>query len=131
MGATVLQAVVLNLKIKKSQYLQEKQPGFWGPRRRTSAADLAWYDAGMDVGVVSILFAVVAVGVALATLTLRLNRGLERRLERQLLGQIDSLRSDLRALGQEMANVRDRVSRLEGLLEGLRDAITGRQAAAD
>ncbi|MCY4453596.1 MAG: hypothetical protein OXC01_16770 [Immundisolibacterales bacterium] len=77
----------------------------------------------MDMGVVSSLVGTVAVGAALATLIVRLIRGIEK--------QIDTLRDDVRELRQEKAGLRDRVSRIEGLLEGLREAIAGRHAAAD
>ena len=84
----------------------------------------------MDAGIATTLIALVAVGAALATLILRLNRGLEK--------QIDTLRDDVREVRQEQARLRDRisqlsdrVSRIEGLLEGLREAIAGRHAAAD
>ena len=58
----------------------------------------------------------VGVGIALATLILRLHV---------------TLRDDVRELRRDQADLRDRVSRLEGLLEGLRDAITGRRPAAE
>ena len=77
----------------------------------------------METGVVTILIGTAAVGVALAALIVRLIRGIEK--------QIDTLRDDVRELRQEQAGLRDRVSRIEGLLEGLREAITGRPAAAD
>ena len=81
----------------------------------------------MDAGIVTTLIGTAAVGAALATLMVRLIRGLARNLEKQ----IDTLRVDVRELRQEQAGLRDRVSRIEGLLEGLREAITGRHAAAD
>lgn len=77
----------------------------------------------MDLGVFTSLVGIVAVGAALATLIVRLIRGIEK--------QIDTLRDDVRELRQEQAGLRDRVSRIEGLLEGLREAIAGRHAAAD
>ena len=76
----------------------------------------------MDTGIVTILLGTAAVGVALAALIVRLVRGIEK--------QIDTLRDDVRELRQEQAGLRDRVSRIEGLLEGLREAIAGRHAAA-
>ena len=81
----------------------------------------------MDAGIVTTLIGTAAVGAALATLMVRLIRGLARNLKKQ----IDTLRVDVRELRQEQAGLRDRVSRIEGLLEGLREAITGRHAAAD
>ena len=73
----------------------------------------------MDAGIVTILIGTAAVIAALATLIVRLIRGVEK--------QIDLLRDDVRELRQEHAVLRDRVSRIEGLLEGLREAISGRQ----
>ena len=81
----------------------------------------------MDTGIVTVLIGTVAVGVALAALMVRLIRGLARSLEKQ----IDTLRDDVRELRQEQAGMRDRVSRIEGLLEGLRETLTGRHATAD
>ncbi len=80
----------------------------------------------MDAGIVTILIGTVAVGIALATLMVRLIRGLARNLEKQ----IDILRGDIRELRQDQTTLRDRVSRIEGLLEGLREAIAGRHAHA-
>ena len=77
----------------------------------------------MDAGIVTTLTGTAAVGAALAALIVRLIRGIEK--------QIDTLRDDVRELRQEQAGLRDRVSRIEGLLEGLREAIAGRHAAAD
>ena len=75
----------------------------------------------MDTGTVTVLIGTVAVGAALATLIVRLNRGIEK--------QIDNLRGDVRELRRDHSELRDRVSRIEGLLEGLRDAVAGRSAA--
>ena len=87
---------------------------------RTAAAG---QDVRMDAGIVTTLIGTAAVGAALATLIVRLIRGVEK--------QIDTLRDDVRELRREQAGLRDRVSRIEGLLEGLREAITGRAVAAD
>ena len=92
------------------------------------------YDFCMDTGIVTILLGTAAVGVALAALMVRLIRGLARSLDKQ----IDAVRDDVRELRRDHAGLRDcvsqlsdRVSRIEGLLEGLRDAGAGRQTAAD
>ena len=83
----------------------------------------------MDAGIVTTLIGTAAVGAALATLIVRLIRGVEK--------QIDTLRDDVRELRREQTSLRDcvaqlsdRVSRIEALLEGLREAFTGRTAAA-
>ncbi len=83
----------------------------------------------MDAGIVTILIATVAVGAALATLILRLNRGLEKQID-TLRGDVRELRQDQTALRDRVSRLGDRVSRIEGLLEGLREAIAGRHAHA-
>ena len=62
------------------------------------------------------IIAVLGVGVALAALILRLHT---------------TLRDEVRELRRDQSDLRDRVSRVEGLLEGLRDAITGRRPATE
>ena len=98
---------------------------------------------------VNILIPVIAVGVALAGLILTSSRGLrqdmtqvEARL-RQDMTQMDArlqqemgrLREDMTRLDERVARLEERIARLEhgqarleGLLEGLREAITGRTA---
>ncbi len=71
------------------------------------------------------IMAIVGVGVALAGLILTSNRGLRqdmRQLESRLEGRIS-------ALDAQMGELRERMAHLEGLLEGLREAITGRVAS--
>ncbi len=96
------------------------------------------------------MIAILAVGVALAGLILTSNRGLRqdmRQLEAQLRADMTQLRADMTQLRADMTKMEaqlrddikqlaDRVGRLEygqakleGLLEGLREAITGRTAA--
>ena len=68
------------------------------------------------------LIALVAVGAALAGLILTTSRGLRQDMkqgEARLEAQINGLRGEVNQL-------RERMSHLEGLLEGLREAITGR-----
>ena len=71
------------------------------------------------------LIALVAVGAALAGLILTTSRGLRQDIkqgEARLEAQINGLRGEVNQL-------RERMSHLEGLLEGLREAITGRVTA--
>ncbi len=89
------------------------------------------------------MIAILAVGVALAGLILTSNRGLRqdmRQLEAQLRADMTQLRADMTKmeaqLRDDIKQLADRVGRLEygqakleGLLEGLREAITGRTAA--
>ena len=46
-----------------------------------------------------------------------------------LRADISSVRKDVSGLRDEIGKLRERMAHLEGLLEGLREAITGRQAA--
>ncbi len=81
------------------------------------------------------LIAIVAVGAALAGLILTSSRGLRQdmaRLESRLDGKIGGLESRLdgkiSGLESQIGELRERMAHLEGLLEGLREAITGRPA---
>ena len=72
------------------------------------------------------ILAILAVGVALAGVILTSNRGV-----RQDMAQMES-RLDKRISGLEsqIGELRERMAHLEGLLEGLREAITGRVKAS-
>ena len=76
-----------------------------------------------------ILVAVIAVSVALGGLILTSNRGLRQdmaQMETRLREDISQLRGDLKQLGDRVARLEHGQAKLEGLLEGLREAITGR-----
>ncbi len=71
------------------------------------------------------IIAILAVGVALAGVMLTATRGVRQdmaRLESRLDEKIGGLES-------QISELRERMTHLEGLLEGLREAITGRAAA--
>ena len=71
------------------------------------------------------LIGIVTVGVALAGVILTATRGL-----RQDLGRLEArLRDDIKQLADRMGRVEHSQAKLEGLLEGLREAITGRVRA--
>ncbi len=85
------------------------------------------------------LIAIVAVGAALSGLILTSSRGLRQdmrqdmaRLGSRLDGKIAGLESRLdgkiAGLESQIGELRERMAHLEGLLEGLREAITGRPA---
>ena len=113
----------------------------------------------MSVELISVLVAVLAIGVALAGLILTSNRGLrkdmredmkqwESRLRedmkqwesrlREAMGKLESrlredtsqLRDDIKQLGDRVSRVEHSQAKLEGLLEGLREAITGRVSSS-
>ena len=93
------------------------------------------------------LIAIVAVGAALAGLILTSSRGLRqdmaqlRRDMREDIGKLESrlderidrlearLRDDIKQLGDRVGRMEHSQAKLEGLLEGLREAITGRVKA--
>ena len=86
----------------------------------------------MSVEIISVLIAVLVVGVTLAGLILTSNRGLRQdmaRMESRLDERINGLKSQISELRERMAHeigeLRERMAKLEGLLE----AITGRAAA--
>ena len=82
------------------------------------------------------IIAIIAVGIALAGLGWRAIWRLDQRIDRAE----DARRADMQALKNELGGRMDRIeerlarvehgqAKLEGLLEGLRDAISGRRAA--
>ena len=79
------------------------------------------------------MIAIVAMGVALAGVILTATRGLRQdmaRLETRLREDISQLREDMKQLSERVARVEHSQAKLEGLLEGLREAISGRIAAS-
>ena len=79
------------------------------------------------------MIAIVAVGVALAGVILTATRGLRQdmaRLESRLDGSIKALESRFDGLERQFGELRERMAHLEGLLEGLREAITVRASAS-
>ena len=72
------------------------------------------------------MIAIVAVGVALAGVILTSLRGTEARLREDT----SRLRDDIKQLGERVARVEHSQAKLEGLLEGLREAISGRVKAS-
>ena len=84
----------------------------------------------MSVELISVLIAVLAIGATLAGLILTSNRGLRQDM-RQDMAQLESrLRDDIKQLGDRVGRLEHGQAKLEGLLEGLREAITGRIAAS-
>ena len=102
----------------------------------------------MSVELISVLVAVLAIGATLAGLILTSNRGLRQdirqditrmesrlderigALESRLDERINGLESRFDAMEKQFGDLRERMAHLEGLLEGLREAITGRAAAS-
>ena len=87
------------------------------------------------------IIAIVTVGIALAGVILASTRGVRQdmaRLESRLDGRIDALGSRLdgkiaaleSSMNTQLGELRERMAHLEGLLEGLREALTGRARAS-
>lgn len=75
------------------------------------------------------LIAILSVGVVLAGLLITLmqqTRGDLRGDLQQLRGDLQQLRSEVRALETRVAAVEQGQARIEGLIDGLREAISGR-----
>ena len=87
----------------------------------------------MSIELISVLVAVLAIGATLAGLILTSNRGLRQdmgRLESRLREDTSQLRDDIKQLGDRVGRLEHSQAKLEGLLEGLREAISGRAAAS-
>lgn len=94
-----------------------------------------WLDNGMTGEIIAIL----TVGVALAGLILTSVHGLRGEIaglrgdmQEQiggLRGEIAALRGEIAEIRSELAQLRERMAHLEGLLDGLREAIAVRVAS--
>ena len=72
----------------------------------------------------------VAIGAALAGVILTSNRGLRQDMREDMKQGESRLRDDIKQLGDRVGRVEHSQAKLEGLLEGLREAISGRAAAS-
>lgn len=91
----------------------------------------------MSVELISVLIAVLAVGATLAGLMLSSQRAIRAELAAQrrdfsaeLATQRKEFSGRFTALDQQIAELRERMAHLGGLLDGLREAIAIRQGAA-
>ena len=84
----------------------------------------------MSVELISVLVAVLAVGATLGGLILTGNRGLRQDIRQDMARMESQLRDDIKQLGDRVGRLEHSQAKLEGLLEGLREAITGRVKAS-
>ena len=80
----------------------------------------------MSNELMGILIALTAVGVALCGLILTSMYRMETRLREDMSQLRTELKGDIKQLGDRVARLEHGQAKLEGLLEGLREAITGR-----
>ena len=80
----------------------------------------------MSVELISVLIAMLAAGATLAGLIVSSNRGLRKDMARMEA----RLREDMKQLSERVARVEHSQAKLEGLLEGLREAITVRASGS-
>ena len=76
------------------------------------------------------IIAILAVGVALAGVILNSNRGLRQDVRQDIARLESRLDERISGLESQFGELRERMAHLEGLLEGLREAITGRVKAS-
>ena len=79
------------------------------------------------IALIGIGVTIISVGVALAVLILNTQRNLRADMQ----AQRDETTAEFKALREVIINLLERMAHLEGLLEGLREAITGRRVAED
>ena len=80
----------------------------------------------MSVELISVLIAVLAIGATLAGLILTSSRGVRQDIRQDMVQLETRLRDDVRQLGDRVGRLEHGQAKLEGLLEGLREAITVR-----
>ena len=74
----------------------------------------------MNVDLISVLIAVVAVGVGLAGLMLASWRGVRHEM-RDMRQEIRDMRNDVGRIDSHIGELRERMGHVEGLLKGLRE----------
>ena len=72
---------------------------------------------------------VIGTGVVILIAIAASNRQLRSELRTELRQTRSELRTELNQVHAEIGQLRERMAKLEGLLEGLREAITGRKVA--
>ena len=86
----------------------------------------------MDATTWAVVVTGVTILIAIGTVSWRLESRLDghrRELRAEMKDGLADVRKRLDVHGEELGRLRERMARLEGLLEGLRDAITGKRAA--
>ena len=82
----------------------------------------------MNVDLIRVLVAVVAVGISLAGLMLASWRGLRHEM-RDMRQEIRDMRNHMERIDSHIGELRERVGHVEGLLKGLREIFVRRTAS--
>ena len=80
------------------------------------------------------LIAIIGVGVTLAGLILNGQRTQQKEIKTvqdKMTKHQDETRSEFKTVREVIGGLRERMAHLQGLIEGLREAITGRRVAED
>ncbi len=86
----------------------------------------------MNVELIKVLVAVVAVGISLAGLMLAGWRGIRREMRdmrQEMRQEMRDVRSHMSRIDSHIGELRERMAHVEGLLKGLRDVVFRRTAS--
>ena len=79
----------------------------------------------MSMELIAIISVMISASIALAGLILNGQNSLRREMQKQR----EETQGEFKSLREGIGDLRERMAHLEGLLEGLREAITGRRVA--
>ena len=82
----------------------------------------------MNVELIKVLVALVAVGISLAGLILASWRGVRQEM-REMRQEMRDMRSHMRQVDSHIGELRERMGHVEGLLKGLREVFVRRTAS--
>ena len=81
----------------------------------------------MSMESITIIVTIISVSIALAGLIVTGQNSLRREMREQR----EEMQAEFKIIRDAIGNLRERMAHLEGLLEGLREALTGRRVAED
>ena len=81
----------------------------------------------MSMEFIAIIITIISVSIALAGLIITGQNSLRREMREQR----EEMHAEFKIMRDAIASLRERMAHLEGLIEGLREALTGRRVAED
>ena len=137
-------------RFKAYNYIKDNSEPVDNGLALTAQGDYGKYIMSLElIALIGIGVTVISIGVALAALILITQRNLRADIRADMRAQREETRAEFKAvrtemqvqreetqagfkaLREEIISLRERVAHLEGLLEGLREAITGRRVAEE